>query len=165
MIASGNAADACVRYVTSNYVRTAFGDRRGCLAAQQPGSFAGSVSVSAIAVRSDRARATAVPAGGPSDGERIKVELVLQGWRLEGGLAALRLPGGAVEPQKRWPLRDHLHDDRPLARAVVEVDQDQLLPGAQREAALAIGTASEGPITEARWWAWELVSWLSRLCS
>ena len=27
------------------------------------------------------------------------------------------------------------------------------------------GTCSEAPISEARWWAWELVSWFSRLCS
>jgi hypothetical protein len=85
VIASGSAADACTRYVTANYVRTAFGDRRGCLAAQQPGSFARSVSVSAIVVTSGRARATAVPVGGPSGGERIKVELVLEGggWKVD----------------------------------------------------------------------------------
>src|SRR5919109_1291459 len=33
------------------------------------------------------------------------------------------------------PLADDLNDDGPLARAVVEVDQHELLPGAERQAA------------------------------
>ena len=37
------------------------------------------------------------------------------------------------------------------------------VPSARRPP--ATGTTSEGPTIEARWWAWELVSWLSRLCS
>jgi len=58
-----------------------------------------------------------------------------------------------------------LDDHSSFARAVVEVDQDQLLPGAEGEPAPTIGTISDGPTIVARWWAWELVSWLSRLCS
>ena len=65
----------------------------------------------------------------------------------------------------RASLADHLDDDGALARAVVEVDQDQLLPGAEREAAAVTGTTSEAPTSEARWWACEFESWLRRLCS
>ena len=38
----------------------------------------------------------------------------------------------AARSQAR-PSGDHLHDHRPVPRAVVEVDQDQLLPGAERQ--------------------------------
>ncbi len=37
------------------------------------------------------------------------------------------------------------------------------VPSARRPS--ITGTCSEGPISVARWWACELVSWLSRLCS
>ena len=51
---------------------------------------------------------------------------------VQRGLASSRSP--APEPAASRS-GDDLHDHRALARAVVEVDQDQLLPGAERQAA------------------------------
>ena len=63
-----------------------------------------------------------------------------------------------------------LHDHGSLPWAVVEVDQDDLLPGAEAEVPVASrpsrsGTDSEGPTMAARMWACELVSPFRRLCS
>ena len=51
--------------------------------------------------------------------------LAVQRWLVSRGGAA------ALSPAR--PSGDHLHDHRPVPGAIVEVDQDQLLPGAERE--------------------------------
>ena len=87
-------------------------------------------------------------------------------WSKSTAALERRLASRSTCPPAPSALADHLDDDGPLARAVVEVDQDELLPGAERRAGRRPpGRPREEPISEARWWACELVSWLSRLCS
>ena len=81
VLTSGDAADACGRYVTEHYLKAAYGDRQGCIQAQGRGSAARSL-------RSFRARfggvarsasAVAVPVGGPYDGAKLRVSLIQGG--------------------------------------------------------------------------------------
>ncbi len=75
---------------------------------------------------------------------------------------------GDLTPVRRRSARrsgSDLHADHPFARAVVEVQQDDLLPGAERELAGDDGIDSDGPMSAARRWAWALLSPLRRLCS
>ena len=76
---------ACGFFVTDRYLQTTYGTRRGCIRALVPGSAAGSVKVSHVAVEGDRATARAVPHGGPSSGETITVRLVKTGsvWKID----------------------------------------------------------------------------------
>jgi hypothetical protein len=85
VLVSGDPARACERDVTATYVATTYGDQKACKQAQLPGSAAKSVKVSAISVDGDSASAVAVPSGGPSDGDRLKVSLVRGGgsWRVD----------------------------------------------------------------------------------
>ena len=76
VLASGDPALACERYATAKYVGTTFGSRGGCVHSTVPASAADSVEVSAIRISGTTAKATAVPSGGPSDGEKISVDLV-----------------------------------------------------------------------------------------
>lgn len=66
----------CDQLVTAEYVKTAYGARQGCLAAQQPGSLADSVEIADVEEAGDTATAVAVPTGGPYDGVDVEVELV-----------------------------------------------------------------------------------------
>ncbi len=66
----------CDDLVTPEYVQTAYGDREGCLAAQEPGSLAESVEVGDVQESGDTATAVARPAGGPYDGVDVEVSLV-----------------------------------------------------------------------------------------
>ena len=62
-------------------------------------------------------------------------------------------PSAGGRPRRaRGP--EGLEDDGALARAVVEVDQDELLPGASAGRPPITGTTSDAPTIEARWWAW-----------
>jgi hypothetical protein len=85
VLASGIPGLACDRHATERYVRTAFGDRAGCRRSTVPASAASSVRVSAIRISGDDARAVAVPTGGPSGGERIRIELIRAGgvWKID----------------------------------------------------------------------------------
>ncbi len=66
----------CDQLVTAEYVKTAYGAREGCLAAQQPGSLADTVEIADVQEADDTATAVAVPSGGPYDGVEVEVELV-----------------------------------------------------------------------------------------
>jgi hypothetical protein len=76
VLASGVPGLACRRYATERYVQKTFGSRGGCVQSTLPSSAAQTVTVVKIEVDGDRATAVALPSGGPSDGERIKVGLV-----------------------------------------------------------------------------------------
>jgi hypothetical protein len=69
-------ATICDQLVTPEYVKTAYGDREGCIAAQDPGSLAESVQVSEVQESGDTATAVARPLGGPYDGVDVEVSLV-----------------------------------------------------------------------------------------
>ena len=73
---SESPATICDSLVTSAYVKTAYGDHEGCLAAQQPGSLAKSVDVGDVQEADASASAVAVPSGGPYHGVDVEVELV-----------------------------------------------------------------------------------------
>jgi hypothetical protein len=85
VLASAAPDLACRRYATARYVKETFGDRGGCVQSTVPASAADSVKVTKIEISGDAASAKAVPSGGPSDGETIKVELVRQGgiWKVK----------------------------------------------------------------------------------
>jgi hypothetical protein len=85
VLASAAPDLACRRYATRGYVETTFGSRAGCVNSTVPASAAESVKVTKVEISGDEATAKAVPSGGPSDGETIKVELVRQGgiWKVD----------------------------------------------------------------------------------
>jgi hypothetical protein len=66
----------CDDLVTPEYVKAAYGDREGCIAAQDPGSLAESVQVGDVQESGDTATAVARPVGGPYDGVDVEVSLV-----------------------------------------------------------------------------------------
>jgi hypothetical protein len=84
-LASGDPKLACERFVTEHYLRTTYGDRTACVQGQAPGSAAKSVKISGIAVDGESAKAVAVPKGGPSSGDRLRVTLVREGdaWKVD----------------------------------------------------------------------------------
>ena len=85
VLASAAPDLACRRYATTGYVKTTFGSRAGCVQSTVPASAAESVKVTKIEISGDKATATAVPTGGPSDAETIAVRLVRQGgiWKVD----------------------------------------------------------------------------------
>jgi hypothetical protein len=76
MTASETPEVICDQLVTQAYVRTAYGGRTGCLAAQKPGALAESVDVTEVKADSGSATAVAVPTGGPYDGHDVMVKLI-----------------------------------------------------------------------------------------
>ena len=66
----------CDELVTPEYVKTAYGDREGCVRAQDPGSLAESVQISDVQESGETATAVAKPVGGPYDGVDVEVSLV-----------------------------------------------------------------------------------------
>ncbi len=73
---SEQAATICDDLVTPEYVKNSYGDREGCIAAQDPGSLAESVQISDVQESGDSATAVARPTGGPYDGVDVEVKLV-----------------------------------------------------------------------------------------
>jgi hypothetical protein len=84
VLASAAPKLACRRYATLRYVEKTFGGRAGCVESTVPASAANAVKVSRIEISGDDATARAVPSGGPSNGETIRVALVRQGgiWKI-----------------------------------------------------------------------------------
>lgn len=79
-------AQACQGLVTDRYVRTAYGDRRGCERAQSERAAADRISVSRVVVMpGSHAQASVHAVGGVYHGERLRAELVLDEgvWRLD----------------------------------------------------------------------------------
>jgi hypothetical protein len=67
----------CDSLVTPNYVKTAYGDRDGCLAGQKPGALADSIEdITVNESGGGAASAVAIPVGGPYDGVEVEVSLV-----------------------------------------------------------------------------------------
>jgi hypothetical protein len=73
---SEKPATICDELVTPNYVETAYGDREGCIAAQDPGTLAESAQISDVQESGETATAVARPVGGPYDGVDVEVSLV-----------------------------------------------------------------------------------------
>jgi hypothetical protein len=87
VLTSNDPALVCDRYVTSRYLRTAYGDHQGCVQAQAPGSAADSVETQREADSgAGTVKLSVVPSGGPYDGEKVTVSLVAEGggnWRVD----------------------------------------------------------------------------------
>jgi hypothetical protein len=92
---SVDAAVICDELATEKYVRTAYGAREGCIAAQRPGALADSVGVEGM-IRNESgpgpavaATAVVIPAGGPYDGVEVEVGLVRDagGWQVDSLVA------------------------------------------------------------------------------
>ena len=75
----------CEQYATARFVRSAYGDLKGCEAAQRPGSAASAVRITSLSVQGGSATATATPQGGTNGGEKLTIELVGQGgsWMID----------------------------------------------------------------------------------
>jgi hypothetical protein len=86
---ASDAALICDQLVTDRYVRSAYGAREGCIAAQKPGALADSVEIMEVEEAGDSASAVAIPRGGPYDGVDVEVELIdeVGGWRVDSLLA------------------------------------------------------------------------------
>jgi hypothetical protein len=86
---SADPALICDSLVTEDYVRTAYGAREGCIAAQKPGALADSVRIEGTYRSVAAANAIAIPTGGPYDGVEVEVELIREpgGWRVDSLLA------------------------------------------------------------------------------
>ena len=86
---ASDAALICDSLVTDRYVRSAYGAREGCIAAQKPGALADSVEIAEVDEAGDSASAVAIPSGGPYDGVEVEVELVNApgGWQVDSLLA------------------------------------------------------------------------------
>jgi len=82
---SGDPAVVCEGVITKGFLKQSFGDRRGCADAQSADAAARSVDVSEVKDQGKSADAVVVPKGGPNDGERLEVGLVLEGgsWRID----------------------------------------------------------------------------------
>ena len=102
-LTSGDPAVACRQVVTDALIRSAYGDRSGCAAAQVPGSTADRVRVSGIEIGESTATATAVPSGGVSDGIRLRIGLVEADGTLADRLA--RRPGSGRSLSRDRPAR------------------------------------------------------------
>jgi hypothetical protein len=84
VISGGDPEVVCDELATERFVRSAYGGPEGCndaVAAQR----AVDVRVIGVAIDGSSARATAIPLDGPSEGERLKAELVLEDgvWKLD----------------------------------------------------------------------------------
>lgn len=82
---SGDPELACEDLVTERLVRSAYGDRKGCARAQQPGATPSAVEIERLQLDGDDATALVVPRGGPNDKIETKVSLVRgpEGWQLD----------------------------------------------------------------------------------
>ena len=81
VLTSSDPAEACGRYVTSHYLRVAYGGRQGCIQAQAPGSAADRLEFKNLRTEGNQATAVVVPSGGPYDGDRVTVALIRDGSR------------------------------------------------------------------------------------
>jgi hypothetical protein len=89
VLGSIDVAAACSELVTTRYVRTAYGDERGCRAAVAQRQKVAIAVGNSIKIQGNTATAKAVPDGGPNKGETIKVELVKEGgtWKVDSAVS------------------------------------------------------------------------------
>lgn len=83
---SSNAAAVCDRTLTARFLRRAYGDRKGCIAARKPPTLADSAQVTDVSVfGASKSTAKAKAKGGIYAGQRLDVTLILMGatWRID----------------------------------------------------------------------------------
>ena len=85
VLVSGDPDLACRRYATARFLTESFGGLAGCRAATNPRTAADSVRLRGLVLNGNRARVVAIPRGGTSSGQRIRVTLVVRGdrWRVD----------------------------------------------------------------------------------
>jgi hypothetical protein len=84
VIGGGVPAEACEEFATANYVKSAYGDAKGCEAAvKQAGKV--QVEVTGVQVSGTKATAKAEPRSGPNKGETLTAQLVREGdtWKVD----------------------------------------------------------------------------------
>jgi hypothetical protein len=108
VLASSDPLDACVIFVTPRYVKAAYGNKQGCEQAVKSGNAASSVDVTDIHASKKAGTATvvAMPHGGPNDGEKLELDLVLE-------KKALPIPGGGERPYETWRI-DRIQSSVPV---------------------------------------------------
>lgn len=79
VLTSGDPAEVCGKYVTTRYLKNAYGGKQGCLQAQQPGSAAKSLRSFQVVNSGGQGTivaASATPNGGPYDGSKLGIVLI-----------------------------------------------------------------------------------------
>jgi hypothetical protein len=84
VVSGGDPELVCDELATERFIRSAYGNLQGCrdaVVAQRTVD----VRVVGVTIDGSRARATAIPLAGPSEGDRLKAELVLEAavWRVD----------------------------------------------------------------------------------
>jgi hypothetical protein len=85
VLASGDPDVACNQYATVKFLAESFGGLAGCRAATNQRTAADSVGLTGLVINGNRARVVALPRGGTSSGQRVRVTLVVRGgrWRVD----------------------------------------------------------------------------------
>ena len=75
----------CATYVTDRFINVAYGSEEACKQSTQAGGAADSLAVRSLEINGGTARATVVPDGGPSSGDKLTVTLVKEGdeWKVD----------------------------------------------------------------------------------
>lgn len=84
LVSGGDPELVCDELATERFIRSAYGSLQGCqdaVVAQRTVD----VRVVGVTIDGSTAQATAIPLSGPSEGDRLKAELVLEGgaWRVD----------------------------------------------------------------------------------
>jgi hypothetical protein len=75
----------CTSAVTGHFIQVAYGSEQACKQSTQAGGTADSIEVRSVNTHGDTAKATVVPDGGPSSGDKLTVTLVKDGnvWKVD----------------------------------------------------------------------------------
>jgi hypothetical protein len=75
----------CTSAVTDHFLQVAYGTEQACKQSTQAGGTADSIDVRSVNTTGDTAKATVVPDGGPSSGDKLTVTLVKDGnvWKVD----------------------------------------------------------------------------------
>ena len=95
VVGGGVPAEACEEFATSNYVKAAYGDAKGCEAAVEAGR-PGSGRGLGVEVSGTKATAKAEPQNGPNKGETLDGPARARGRRLEGRFAEVERAGRSL---------------------------------------------------------------------
>lgn len=84
-LVSPDSSEVCEQLVTTNLLRNAYGDLRGCLDGRGAPTLASSVAIGELEISAEQAAATAVPKGGVYAGSDVDFTVVLEGesWRID----------------------------------------------------------------------------------
>lgn len=76
---------ACGSYVTKNFIETAYGGKENCLAARQDQPLAKRIAVDQSSEQTE-SKLVVIPDGGPYDGAKVEVDIVVDGasYRVDG---------------------------------------------------------------------------------